>query len=1090
MSFSRILSFLLLNILSLSLLHAQTGPGGVGLKENVIVWLKASDGVTYNASNEVSSWADQSIFGHLATQSVASLRPTYVADGGAALNNNPVIRFNNHSLSIPDNDDLDGFTEGVSIFVVLKATAGNGFQGVIAKSSAFASFSAYNMYIRDDGDLRMLINNFGADAQSPGTGTIGASTYILSGVYDPIVKQNLAIYTNSSSSATDSPVNGMVGYYPSALNIGSYSPGSSTENLHGDIAEIIIYNKGLKNAERLILENYLSEKYGIAVSKDIFGADPDYTSAYFTDYTGIGGEADGYTASSNSAGFYISENSNTLSGGEYITFAHNNTANTVVTTNLAGSADARWARDWWVEKSTGANVNTTLTFDIQEGFPGGRYPQNISNYVLLYRSANTGNYTVVNAAASIGDVDQVVFDVINAGLQNGYYTLGTTNQADSPVEGQAGVTWYSLISGDWNSAETWTLDPSGALPNNPGGTYPQDITDNVVIKDGKTVTMNLNNLHCATLEVDGRLDLVTTSGHTFDKITGSGRILMAADNFPAFTDNSGFVGLGRDEGTVVYYGNNYSLNKNYTFYNMEVNMTAGQTLTLLNDYTLNGNLTVINGALRMNDNSAVKRTLSVNNNVTVNAGATIRTGPGNTLPGYHRLIIKGDFTNNGTALFTNRTAPGYTAVDSGGAVEVIFNNVSKNQTVLCNGETRFNQLTCDKGSDDTYILDVSAGQVNNFKLFGRNNHNVLGNDDIGGNRDGDKALRLLAGTLKLGNNIVIPELSYGDSYDIDTDARLWLYANATVTIDEANYLAVYGTLQCSDNSVFNEITYAGTVLRGRSTLKFEGGTHNLNAVRTSTWGGAGNHLGAYIQSGGTVNVVNEGGSYASFHLPFQSNVFQMSGGTLRITDQGNQGSGDDFAMIVNSSEANSDVTGGTVIIDAAQNVGASYLINLRAPVWNLILRNSHSTTFPIEISAHTATNNDTETMSAMPLHVLNDLTIEGTNGTTFNTNDADVRIGRNFRIEEGATYNFGNNTTAFNGSENGELYIGHSTANDGYEQHFHNFVVNKPADKTLLLTGDIQKTAQYQQDNSLPDRQSGLVHVENKLVIKSGTLNQ
>ncbi|MCU4156230.1 T9SS type A sorting domain-containing protein [Carboxylicivirga sp. A043] len=1098
-----ILNLLLLFIASH--VYSQTGPGGVGSSEEVVVWLKADAGVTMDGSNIVSSWTDQSSNGFIAEQSTVGYRPTYVADGGADFNNLPVIRFNADFLSIPDDNGLEGFADGVSVFVVLKSNGVSEFQGVVSKSSAWNSNCAYNMYIRNDGDLRMIINNGGADAQSLGSGTIGANTYILSGVYDPIVKQSLEIFYNSTFSDTDGGETAAVGSYASNLNIGNDTPSSNTNALRGDIAEVIIFNRGLKSAERLLLENYLSQKYGITVSSDIFATDADYDNSYFNDYTGVGEESDGTLTVSNSAGFYISETGSSFNSGEYIVFAHNNTVNAVVTSDITGSVEARWARDWWVEKSSGANTNVSMTFDLPEGITGGQFPQDIANYVLLYRSTNAGNYSVVSGATpSIGDADQVSFDVLDANLQNGYYTIGTINQTDSPVEGAPGVTWYTLISGDWDNWETWTLDPSGSLPNNPGNSYPQAVTDHVVIRDGKTVTMNLNSIHCASIDVDGRLDLGTTTGHTFDEISGEGRILMAADNFPSYTDCSQFVDEGQDKGTVVYYGNNYSIANDYTFYSMEVSMSAGQQLTLLGDYTLNGNLTITSGTFRVNNNASTDViTMTTKGNVTVESGAAIRTGSGDTYTWwggyhdqYHQFIIEGDFTNNGTAYFTNRTSADYNDDDDTGACEVIFNNASQNQTVLCNGVTRFNQLTCDKGVDDTYVLDVSASATANFNLYGRNNEAVSGDNDNGGNRDGNKALRLLAGTLKLGSNIVIAELAEGNTYDIDTDARLWLYANASVTVDDASWLAVYGTLQCSDNSSFNEITGSGTILRGRSTLKFEGGTHNLNTVRTSTWGGAGDHLGAYIQSGGTVNIVNETGGYASFHLPFQTNVFNMSGGTLRITDQGNGGDGDDFAMIVNSSDANSNVSGGTVIIDAAQNVGSTYKINLRAPVWNFICRNTHSTTWPIEIDAFTATDDNTETMAAMPLRVLNDFTIEGANNTEFYHNGADVYIGRNFTIERGATYEWGlrsasswpaswtKNTTTFNGTEDGELYFTwHNNADDGEEQNFWNFVVNKPSGKKLTLTSD-----EVNRDNS--GVLNRLIKTHGELRVESGILEQ
>ncbi|MCW3805974.1 T9SS type A sorting domain-containing protein [Plebeiibacterium marinum] len=1094
-------------------LVAQTGPGGICTSDDLVVWLKADAGVTMDGSNIVSEWVDQSANGFVASQSNAGYRPTYLADGG---NGYPVIRFDKDFLFIPDNSGLDGFANGISVFVVLKSSGASEFQGVVSKSTSWNANCSYNMYIRSDGDLRMIVNNGGADAQSLGSGTIGSDTYILSGIYDPIVKQSLEIFYNSTSSDIDGGETATVGSYNSNLNIGNDTPSGNTNALKGDIAEVIIFNKGLKSAERLLLENYLSEKYGITVSSDIFGVDGGYDSSYFTDFTGIGQESDGAVSIANSAGFYISDNGNSLDNSEYITFAHSNIVNSVVTTEISGSVEARWASDWWLEKTSVNGINANITFDLPEGIEGGEYPQNISNYVLLYRASTSGNYSVVTATPSIGDADQVVFDVTDVNLQNGYYTLGTNNQTDSPVEGAPGITWYTLKTGNWDSWETWTLDPSGALPNNPDKTYPQELTDRVVIKDGKTVTMNLNNLHCASIEVEGRLDLVQTSGHTFDKISGGGRVLMASDNFPSYLDASGFMDVGQDEGTVVYYGSSFSLQNDYTFYNMEVNMTSGNILTVLGDYTLNGDLNINTGTFRINDNDEEDViTLTVNGDVAVKSGAGIRTGSGDTYTWfggnhdrYHQIIMKGDFVNNGTAFFTNRTSADYNDDDDTGACEVIFNSDIRNQTVLCNGITRFNQLTCDKGTDKTYILDVSANAVANFNLFGRNNENVSGDNGEGGDRDGNKALRLLAGTLKLGSNIVIEELAENNTWDIDADARLWLYANASVKIDGANYLAIYGTLQCSDNATFSEVTGLGAILRNRGVLKIEGGIHSFNSIRTSSWGAGDDHLGAYVQSGGTMNVINESGQnqYAAFHLPFKTNVFQMSGGTLFINDQQNGGDADDFSMIVNSSDDNSNVTGGTVIIDAGQNVGTSnsYKLNLRAPVWNLILRNSYSTTFSIEISPYdyTGTGGDAEDMEALPLKVLNDFVIEGADYTnslpeysnaadvTFNTNNADVYIGRNFSIYEGATYNYGTNTTTFNGTEDGELYIGFSTPDNGYEQHFNDFVLNKSQGKALKVVGDEQKTAQYQLDNGYAPYRANLVYIDGDITIESGILDQ
>ena len=50
--------------------------------------------------------------------------------------------------------------------------------------------------------------------------------------------------------------------------------------------------------------------------------------------------------------------------------------------------------------------------------------------------------------------------------------------------------------------------------------------------------------------------------------------------------------------------------------------------------------------------------------------------------------------------------------------------------------------------------------------------------------------------------------------------------------------------------------------------------------------------------------------------------------------------------------------------------------------------------------------------------------------------------------------------------------------------------INKPADKSLTVTGDEKKEIQYQIDNSLERYRANLMHVEQDLTLESGILNQ
>ncbi len=125
--------------------------------------------------------------------------------------------------------------------------------------------------------------------------------------------------------------------------------------------------------------------------------------------------------------------------------------------------------------------------------------------------------------------------------------------------------------------------------------------------------------------------------------------------------------------------------------------------------------------------AVVKLNLTINGNVTVDNGAFISVGNGPTNPAigavtvggvapfinyytyFHTVIIKGNFTNNGTVRFTNLPYPIYNAFPptvagaTSGAASVYFQGSSDN-TLNCNGITTFYNLIVDKGIDQTYKL--------------------------------------------------------------------------------------------------------------------------------------------------------------------------------------------------------------------------------------------------------------------------------------------------------------------------------------------------------------------------------------------------
>ena len=354
-------------------------------------------------------------------------------------------------------------------------------------------------------------------------------------------------------------------------------------------------------------------------------------------------------------------------------------------------------------------------------------------------------------------------------------------------------TFYSYQSGDWNTANTWTTDPSGSFWVNGG--IPS-AADNVVILNGRTITVNENGKSVNSLELrlGGTLDLQTTMSHNFGTVIGQGVLKLASGNFPGGV-YTGFVAV--TGGTVEYYNlNNQSLSSTQLTYNKLIvsNYTASACTTYLNNASNNINYTV-NGTFDLNKYGAGSLTFNFGNpipsdnliNMTVAGNFNVASGcaigvnnfaTAHTLASsdvstsivnpVHSLTLYGNLTNNGSVRFTGLPAPfnnAYyllTTTANGGTnygdVQVIFTGATNN-TVTCNGTTDFFRFIVEKGSDQTYSLDVNASNSANFAIYGPNNQ---GNNNFAGYGYYYKALFLHYGTLKLNANINIPSISEGD----------------------------------------------------------------------------------------------------------------------------------------------------------------------------------------------------------------------------------------------------------------------------------------------------------------------------------------
>jgi hypothetical protein len=641
----------------------------------------------------------------------------------------------------------------------------------------------------------------------------------------------------------------------------------------------------------------------------------------------------------------------------------------------------------WNTSTTG--ISGSVIANISFGYVASDIP--IGGTATLYEfvyKPTAGNWAIPNGSSAAGSNPLVA-------------TSATTLDAEWTAVVPTTRIFYSLKTGSWDDPETWTLDPSGTQPLNPNNytptTSPTSLFDEVVVLSGRTVTVPSNTKLNSKLTVIGTLDLGTTTNHAFTTINGTGRVRLAGDNFPA-GDATDFITAGQGEGTVEYYGATRAIVTPRIFFNVDVNMSTGNTLSLLAGYTLNGSLTVSNGTLQINDDiSTTPLTILVTGDITVAANGKIATGTANAR---HQLNILGNFTNSGEVRFTNRNTADYTSEATDGIVDVNFTNTNASQNVFCRGITNFYRIKINKGTDNSYTLNLDATAPANFNLFGFANENHAAIAQLA---DNTNALGLVSGTVRIGNSIVIPTLSIANIYSISESAQLWINGG-TVQKNSGQSIAIYGKVKITTGLLEAKVA-SGITLCKNGALNVDGGIVNTNQIRTSDVGVDPNN-GAYIQSNGTVNVV--GGTtntdYYVFSLPSTASVFNISGGTLKVNTSPGNG-----AILINSDPDNVKVTGGTVIGETT--TVEDFLITSRAPFWNLQFKNSTAVARKFILGAAANIGPANINVAAQLLQVLNDLRIWGQESggaayptITFDAALNDLYIGGSFYIEKGAAY--------------------------------------------------------------------------------------
>ncbi len=299
-----------LKMLEVSLAATDPSPGGVAA--NLRAWWKADAGTSTTTDGaSVSQWDDQSGNGHDASHPTTQNQPTYQSEDADLINFNPVIRFDgiDDVLDIADNLGLGGIvgSGGVPLSVYALGYYNDGDAGTIIgpQDSGGSGQGAFQYRYNGGTDqMEFVTRNCAVPNNCNGTpamlvgsaATAGEPLMLLSALTrgDNTDSNIFRHYFKDGTANSASAANG------NSLPNDDMSIGGSggSENLNGDLGEVIVYNRQLTAAEQTKVFSYLALKYGVTKEGDYVASDDDAwwnaatNSAYHNDVAGIGRDDD------------------------------------------------------------------------------------------------------------------------------------------------------------------------------------------------------------------------------------------------------------------------------------------------------------------------------------------------------------------------------------------------------------------------------------------------------------------------------------------------------------------------------------------------------------------------------------------------------------------------------------------------------------------------------------------------------------------------------------------------------------------------------------------------------------------------------
>ena len=484
-----------LSILSLNSFSQNNGPGGVGdiRSSDVMLWLRADDLSSLNDGDNVTQWDDVTAYGNNAV-SLSGNDPTYNSSGSY-----PVVDFtslNGDFFKVADAVSMKP-TTGLTMFVVGSYTTSTStWSPFVIKTDTWSWTKGYGLCVDKDNNRTLsFINAWNGDSRLYGaTNTSGTVNrimeydYDLSDVYSSVNEGD--IQTKLFSEAIINVTNNLyIGASPNADGTGT------RDYLDGEIAEIVLINRGVNEAERIIVANYLYGKYNIGISNNHW----TYSLDYKDNIIGVGVASDGSTHSSSTGGILTLNHTNGDGSEGYAFCAENGLI--ITPRNCAGTpnqvtylSDKIWKFDF-----------TTFTGDLE----------------FVYDLSQTQLDALIGAELDNALDIKLLYsldpnDFSNAGVVSGTLDLAT-KKATFSISGflNSSYTYYAALGigrGTVWDGTTWNYINDDGTPGIGVTQVCEDGFDSIYINDDLTIAADYPN----TIYY-GKVDVADGVALTIDK---------------------------------------------------------------------------------------------------------------------------------------------------------------------------------------------------------------------------------------------------------------------------------------------------------------------------------------------------------------------------------------------------------------------------------------------------------------------------------------------------------------------------------------------------------------------------------------------